>query len=379
MAGRTVAVEALRRGHDVTCLARGLPTHRLGPFVAADRDLEDGLAPVAGGEWDAVVDVTRHPGHARRAVRDLTAAHRVLVSTGNVYASFDALEQTEEAPLRDPLEGDVMSDMEVYGEAKVACEEVVAAPWAGRHRPVGAHRRPGRLVGRTGYWPWRFAHPVGAGRRPRRPDSLRHDRRSRPRGVAGHGTEQRLDGTFNATGPTVSLAAVLAASARVAGSTADRSRWHESSSPSSGSATGWGPHRCLCGSTTPTGEASRRWTPRGPGRPGRHAPPRAHPARHARLRGDVKGASPGRADRRRRAPGPGDRAQPVRWRRCSASWSCSDRRGPASRAEQFTDAVQPLGHGVDVHVQGRRGVPRARAREEVGLDRRTRSAPRWVS
>ena len=100
--GRTVAQEALRRGHEVTCLARGSGEPPAGAtFVAADRDLDDGLSAVADERWDAVVDVTRHPGHARRAVRDLTAGHRVLVSTGNVYAAFDALEQDEDSPLRD--------------------------------------------------------------------------------------------------------------------------------------------------------------------------------------------------------------------------------------------------------------------------------------
>ena len=78
--GHTVALEALRRGHDVTCLARGSSEPPPGAtFVTADRDLDDGLAAVAGEAWDAVVDVTRHPGHARRAVRDLAARHRVLV------------------------------------------------------------------------------------------------------------------------------------------------------------------------------------------------------------------------------------------------------------------------------------------------------------
>ena len=73
--GHTVAQEAQRRGHDVTCLARGSADPPAGAaFVVADRDLDDGLAAVAGETWDAVVDVTRHPGHARRAVRDLRSA-----------------------------------------------------------------------------------------------------------------------------------------------------------------------------------------------------------------------------------------------------------------------------------------------------------------
>src|SRR6187397_1135959 len=61
--GHTVAQEAQRRGHDVTCLARGSADPPPGAsFVVADRDLDDGLAAVAGETWDAVVDVTRHPG-----------------------------------------------------------------------------------------------------------------------------------------------------------------------------------------------------------------------------------------------------------------------------------------------------------------------------
>ena len=85
--GRTVAREALARGHDVTCLARGSAPPPDGvAFVAADRDADDGLAVVAGSRWDAVVDVSRQPGQVRRAVRDLDTGHRVFVSTGNVYA-----------------------------------------------------------------------------------------------------------------------------------------------------------------------------------------------------------------------------------------------------------------------------------------------------
>ena len=57
----------------------------------------------------------------------------MFVSTGNVYAAFDALEQGEDSPLRGPLDGDVMADMEIYGEAKVACED--GRPTRGVHRP----------------------------------------------------------------------------------------------------------------------------------------------------------------------------------------------------------------------------------------------------
>ena len=78
--GRTVAVEALARGHDVTCAARGSAAPPDGVvFVGVDRDDDEGLAPLVGTRWDAVVDVSRQPGQVRRAVRDLDTAHRVLV------------------------------------------------------------------------------------------------------------------------------------------------------------------------------------------------------------------------------------------------------------------------------------------------------------
>ena len=222
--GRTVAQEALRRGHDVTCLARGTDDPPAGAaFVRADRDLDDGLDAVAGETWDAVVDVTRHPGHARRAVRDVPARHRLLVSTGNVYARFDALEPPEAAPLRDPLDADLMADMEVYGEAKVACENAVReADGTATIVRSGLIGGPGDWSGRTGYWPWRFAHPVGD--RVVVPDELDFpcalvDVRDLAAWLVT-ASEQRLDGTFNVTGPTTPLAEVLRVAAEVAGSRA---------------------------------------------------------------------------------------------------------------------------------------------------------------
>ena len=223
--GRTVAQEALRRGHDVTCLARGSADPPPGAtFVTADRDLDDGLDVVAGETWDAVVDVTRHPGHAHRAVRDLAARHRVLVSTGNVYARFDAVEQGEDSPLRGPLDGDLMTDMEVYGEAKVACENAVReADGTATIVRSGLIGGPGDWSGRTGYWPWRFAHPVGE--RVVVPDELDFpcamiDVRDLAAWLVTV-AENGIDGTFNATGPTAPLGEVLAVAAEVAGSSAE--------------------------------------------------------------------------------------------------------------------------------------------------------------
>ena len=86
--GREVAAQAVARGHAVTCLARGQsgPCPGGARLVTADRDEPDAYDEVVGARWDAVVDVARHPGHVRRAVRALRPAARryLFVSTGSV-------------------------------------------------------------------------------------------------------------------------------------------------------------------------------------------------------------------------------------------------------------------------------------------------------
>lgn len=220
--GRAIAHAALDRGHAVTCLARGSSTAAEGAtFISADREEEDGLVAVKDRPWDAVIDVSRQPGQVCRAVRDLTTRHWVLISSGNVYADFSNIEQNESAPLRAPLQGDVMEDMSTYGEAKVACEDAVSASDSSttivRSGLIGG---PGDWSGRTGYWPWRFAHPSGD-------DVIIPDDPEFPcamidvRDLASWvvtAAEQNLDGTFNATGPTILFHAVIAAAARAADS-----------------------------------------------------------------------------------------------------------------------------------------------------------------
>ncbi|UJP09062.1 NAD-dependent epimerase/dehydratase family protein [Microbacterium sp. KUDC0406] len=222
--GRAIANEAVARGHDVTCLARGTaPAPERAAFVAADRDEEDGLAAVSGREWVAVIDVSRQPGQVRRAVRDLDTRHWVFVSTGNVYAAFDRPEQSEDAALLDPLDGDVMESMEAYGPAKVTCEQLVSeAPSSATIVRPGLIGGPGDASGRTGYWPWRFAAPTGDD--VIAPDDLDFpvaliDVRDLAKWLVT-AAEQRIDGVFNATGPATTLGEVLETSKQVAHSTA---------------------------------------------------------------------------------------------------------------------------------------------------------------
>jgi nucleoside-diphosphate-sugar epimerase len=222
--GRAIATDALQRGHAVTCLARGNGSPPAGAaFVAADRDDVEGLAAVRSEQWDAVVDVSRQPGQVCRAVRELATSHWVFVSSSNVYADFSATEQDETAATLEPLDGDVMESMQTYGAAKVACENAVRTSGGSativRSGLIGG---PGDVTGRSGYWPWRFAHPTAD-------DVIVPDDAALPcalidvRDLASWivtAAHQRIDGTFNATGPTTTLGDVLALSRDVAHSAA---------------------------------------------------------------------------------------------------------------------------------------------------------------
>lgn len=223
--GGEVAKAALARGDEVTCLARG----RSGPvpdgarLVAADRDEPGAYDAVTGGEhWDVVVDVARQPGQVRSAVAALEphAARYVFVSTGNVYADHATPGQDESAPLLPPLEGDVMTSMEVYGEGKVACERAVVEAF-GPDRSLlaraGLIAGPGDTSGRTGYWPRRFARPAASDGAVLVPEAPLPTQVVDVRDLAAWllGTDAR--GALNAMGPTVPLAEHLATARAVAG------------------------------------------------------------------------------------------------------------------------------------------------------------------
>lgn len=224
--GREVARAALARGHDVTCLARGTAPAPDGvTLVTADRDEDDALAPVSGQRWDAIVDVTCQPGHARRAVRDLRTEHWVFVSTANVYVEGPEVDRDESTPLVAPLEADEMVEPEDYGPAKVACEQAFAGSGTSATLVrAGLIGGPGDLSARSGYWPWRFAHPVDGGDAVAVPDDPDFpvalvDVRDLAAWVVT-AAEERPDGPFNATGPTTTLSAVLGVAADVGGSEA---------------------------------------------------------------------------------------------------------------------------------------------------------------
>src|SRR5438874_5819116 len=127
--GRAIAAHACAIGHEVTSAARGMAgaAPEGARFIRVDRDVADGLAPLAREAFDAVVDVSRHPGQVRRAITALRhrAAHWTFVSTVTVYADNRTPGQrADTAPLRAPTAPEVEHcTEETYGAAKVACEQ----------------------------------------------------------------------------------------------------------------------------------------------------------------------------------------------------------------------------------------------------------------
>ena len=161
--GRTIAEAAVEHGHEVVCLARGESGAVAGGtrLVVADRDRPGAYAEV-GGRWHAVIDVARKPEHVRGAVAALDTERFVFVSTGNVYADPGTPHQDESAALLDP-DGMPADPGAAYGMGKVACERAILEVFGDRAliARAGLIGGPGDTSGRSGYWPWRFAHPAG--------------------------------------------------------------------------------------------------------------------------------------------------------------------------------------------------------------------------
>jgi nucleoside-diphosphate-sugar epimerase len=223
---RAVAVEAVRRGHEVTCANRGTSgaVPRGARLAVWDRT-EPVPEALAAASYDAVVDVARHPSWVRRAVAAHPQAHWVFVSTINVYAD-DATPggRPGTLPLRDPLADDVdlAADPEAYGPMKVACEQAVrdgAASWM-VVRP-GLIVGPGDPTGRFTFWPERLAAggEVLAGGRPEDPVQV-IDVRDLAAWIVTAG-ERRTVGDHDGVGDVLPIGDLLAAVAEGVGTALD--------------------------------------------------------------------------------------------------------------------------------------------------------------
>src|SRR5262245_52168635 len=108
----TVAAEAVRRGHEVVCAARGASGRvRDGAkLVVVDRDDPAGLDALAGERFDAVVDVAKisYPW-VTRALDALAdgAAHWTFVSSVSAYSDETTPGLGPDAPLLEPLESEL--------------------------------------------------------------------------------------------------------------------------------------------------------------------------------------------------------------------------------------------------------------------------------
>lgn len=160
--GRHVVAEALRCGHEVTTFTRGHTNPWLFPEAEHLRGDRDGsLIPLAGREWDAVVDTSGYvPRIVRRSgelLRDNVGRY-VFVSTVSVYADHSRPydESAALAELEDPATEDVWPN---YGPLKAACERVLDEIYGARvsHVRAGLIAGPFDPTNRFTYWPVRIA------------------------------------------------------------------------------------------------------------------------------------------------------------------------------------------------------------------------------
>ena len=159
--GRETARQALERGWEVTCLARGA-SGIVAPgaeLVTADRDSADAYRDVAAREWDAVIEVSWQPRHVREAAEALAgkAVHWTYISSVAAYAPRREV-IAEDAPLREPVEPDAFVTGAQYDAAKVRCElDTVASHPDALLLRAGVIVGPGDPTERFAYWPRRAA------------------------------------------------------------------------------------------------------------------------------------------------------------------------------------------------------------------------------
>ncbi|MEV0280845.1 NAD-dependent epimerase/dehydratase family protein [Streptomyces sp. NPDC050610] len=227
--GRAVTEEALKRGWQVTVFHRGRHAPPPGATaVLGDRTAEGGLAGLAEGEWDAVVDTwAGAPSAVRDAARLLAgrAAHYAYISSRSVYRHPCAPGLDESGALvgGSPDDGDVE-----YPEAKRGGELAALAAFGDRALLVraGLILGPWENVGRLPWWLNRMARggPVLA------PGP--HDSGVQfidPRDLAAwtlDAVERGLGGPYNLVSPPghATMGALLDACARVTGGGAEL-RW----------------------------------------------------------------------------------------------------------------------------------------------------------
>jgi nucleoside-diphosphate-sugar epimerase len=207
--GRSIASDAIVRGHEVTLFTRGMTNPGLfgsAENVHGDRNMN--LDLLKGRTFDVVIDTSGyHPRPVADAARSIDAALYCFISTISAYKDASEPGLREDSPLAE-LDGPLPDEFvpEQYGPLKVLCEQAVT-----ENAAATLIVRPGLIVGphdhtdRFTYWPVRAARG-GKILVPGRPE--RAVQIIDVRDLAAwtlDATERGLKGTFNATGPNTEL------------------------------------------------------------------------------------------------------------------------------------------------------------------------------
>lgn len=227
--GRHIVEGALHRGHELTLFNRGQHNPQLFPDVPrihGDRD--GGLEPLAGKQWQAVIDTCGYLPRVVRASAEFLAVsveHYTFISTISVYAE-PLLPGTDESAAVGKLKNKHDEEItgKTYGPLKALCEQAVLKTYPRR----GLVIRPGLIVGphdpsdRFTYWPVRVARG-GEVLAPGKPE--RQSQFIDVRDLADWTldmVERRASGTYNATGPAdpLTLGSLLEICRQVSGSDA---------------------------------------------------------------------------------------------------------------------------------------------------------------
>lgn len=205
---KAITAEAVRRGHDVVCAARGASggVPEGARLISVDRNKPGAFDQLAGEQFDAVIDVAKYSVNWVRDALEAfgsTTPHWTFVSSISVYADHT----TGSDELLPPLEDDPAAEFtsERYGSVKVASENAVLEAVRGREFIVraGLVTGPDDPSDRFGYWPARLSQG-GRVVVPDSPDlSFQHiDARDLAAWIV-LASEEQITGTYDAVGPVM--------------------------------------------------------------------------------------------------------------------------------------------------------------------------------